>query len=30
VSNQAAYLISPQARDVAIAKQLRDDGEGIG
>jgi hypothetical protein len=30
VSNQAAYLISPQANDVVIAKQLRDDGEGVG
>lgn len=30
VSNQAAYLISPQANDVLIAKQLRDDGEGVG
>jgi hypothetical protein len=30
VSNQAAYLIAPQTNDVVIAKQLRDDGEGIG
>ena len=30
VSNQAAYLISPQPNDVTIAKQLRDDGEGVG
>lgn len=30
VSNQAAYLITPQTNDVVIAKALRDDGEGIG
>ena len=30
VSNQAAYLISPQTNDVVIAKQLRNDGAGIG
>ena len=30
VSNQAAYLITPQTNDVTIAKSLRDDGEGIG
>lgn len=30
VSNQAAYLITPQTNDVVIAKQLRDDGDGVG
>ena len=29
-SNQAAYMITPQTNDVVIAKQLRDDGEGVG
>jgi len=30
ITNQATYAISPQTNDVAIAKQLRDDGEGVG
>lgn len=28
IANQATYLISPQANDVVIAKQLRNDGVG--
>jgi len=30
VSNQAAYLITPQTNDVTIAKALRNDGDGVG